>query len=275
MAAARYLVLLLLLPAFGLAVPTAPALEAALPCEEAPLRETAMLATAGPADLVFGPCPGIRPGAQVSSPGGTCTMSWILQSGSTYYATIAGHCGDVGHKIKLASTGATIGEMVYSVSQPIGEDFGVFRIYSTYNGQVNAAMCAWGGATGVWTGVGGSHVVRHFGYGLGVGSVPPARARSGVLGVTDASAFAFEGFVMPGDSGSPARLASGEALGVITDLLPVRDPGPYLLPTNPLLNTGTVLGTRLDHGLPRASAATGLTFTLVTAPVDNEPVPMP
>lgn len=276
-----FLLVGLLAVAGGPVVPAAwtmPAADVVAGCSlDADVRPTALVGESGPGDLVSGLCPGIRPGAQVSSPLGGCTMSWILKDAQgIFYATIAGHCGEVGDNIRLSSTGATIGQMIYSKDQPIGEDFGVFRIFSNFNNQVNATLCAWGGPTSVWSGAGGSHVVRHFGFGLGVGSVPPARARTGALGYVSPVAFTFTGVAMPGDSGSPARLASGEALGVITDLTSVRTPGTGpLVPSDPFLASGVVLGTRLDHGLANAQAATGLVFTLQTGAVDNEPAPLP
>lgn len=262
--------LLLALPALALA-PTAAPLEAAASDEEGScdLRPTALSAP-DPLELLLPSCGGIRPGAGISSPGGSCTMAWILQSGSTYYGTTAGHCGDVGDRIRLSSINAEIGTMIYAVAGPIGADFGVFRIDSGRNSLVSPDMCAWGGATGVWGGSGGGLFVRHFGFGIGTGTTPFTRARSGVLDYSNNEVFAFQGAVAPGDSGSPARLSGGQALGVITDLASVRTPPDPLVPADKVLLTQLAIGTRLDHGMAQASAATGISFSLVLGTPDNE-----
>lgn len=266
---------LLALPLLALAPAAAPVGDAAAVESEkggcSHLRATA-LAAPDPLELLLPVCTGIRPGAGISSPGGSCTMAWIVQSGSTYYGTTAGHCGSVGQRIKLTSINQEVGTMIYAVDQPIGEDFGVFRIDASRNGIVNPDMCAWGGATGVWTGSGGTgSMVRHFGFGLVTGTTQFTRARSGVFDYANPTTFAFQGAVAPGDSGSPARLANGQALGVITDLWAPRLPGDGpLVPADRVLLTQLAIGTRLDHGLAQASAATGITFTLVTGTPDNE-----
>lgn len=256
----------LALPALGLAVAAAPPADA-IGCD---LRATALVHDLDPLELVVPSCSGIRPGAAISSPVGSCTMAWILRSGSDLYGTTAGHCADVGHRIRVAGAGE-VGTMVYSVDQPIGEDFGVFRIDPARHALVSPEMCAWGGATGVWAGDDPAGVVRHFGFGIGTGTLPPTRARSGVLDYANPTTFAFVGAVAPGDSGSPARLATGDALGVITDLLAPRTPGTGgFVPSDPVLVTQLAIGTRLDHGIARAEAATGLDFALVTGTPENE-----
>lgn len=231
-------------------------------------------ALAGPEDLVTGHCPGIRPGAPISTPVGGCTMAWILTDGQDLYGATAGHCARVGDTIDLRG-GPAIGRMVYSQDQPIGEDFGVFRIFDGVRDMVDPEMCAWGGPSGTFTGD-GSRVVRHFGFGIGPGTLPWTRARSGALTHFNDAAFGFAGWVMPGDSGSPARLGDGQALGVITDLTTVRQPGNGpLLPDDELMWTSAAAGTRLDHGLARVQQSTGLDLDVVTAPVRNEPLQPP
>lgn len=232
------------------------------------LRPTAL---SGPEDLISGECPGIRPGADISTPVGGCTMAFILTDGADLYGTTAGHCASVGQTIHL-DDGPAIGTVIYSRGQPIGEDFAVFEIRDAVEDQVDPKMCAWGGPTGVFAGD-GSRIVRHFGYGIGPGTLPPTRARSGALTYFNDAAFGFAGWAMPGDSGSPARLSSGQALGVITDLTTVRQPGNGpLLPEDPGMWTSAAAGTRLDHGISQAERATGLDLTLVTADLANEPL---
>lgn len=262
-----------LLLAAPLAFAAAPAAVAAAEAQGAcGLRETAIVNVG---DLISGSCPGIRPGAEITSPVGQCTMAWILRDASgALYGTTAGHCGAVGQRVSLASLGAQVGTFVFSVDQPIGEDFAVFKIDSSRAGIVSPDMCAWGGATGVYAGAGPAApgVVRHFGFGVGTGTLAYTRARSGAMDYATATTFGFAGAVAPGDSGSPARLASGEALGVITDLLAPRSPGTGpLVPADLTFMTQAALGTRLDHGIAEAEAATGLSFTLVTGTPANEP----
>lgn len=229
-------------------------------------------AVVNPGELISGACPGIRPGAGINSPAGSCTMAWILtDADGTLYGSTAGHCGNVGDRVRVGSN--PIGTFVYAVDQPIGEDFGVFLIDTADLHLVNPDMCAWGGATSVWEGEGpiAPGVVRHFGFGIGTGTLPPTRARSGIMDHASENTFAFAGAIAPGDSGSPARLATGEALGVITDLLAPRSPGTGpLVPADPVLLTQLGIGTRLDHGLANVRAATGLELTLVTGTPRNE-----
>ncbi|MFA5860203.1 MAG: hypothetical protein WDA16_00770 [Candidatus Thermoplasmatota archaeon] len=266
---AAVLTLLLVLVAAPAVIAASPRAGDGLPPCPA-LRATALV---NPAELVSGECPGIRPGAAISTPAGGCTMAWILRdSAGDLYGATAGHCGNVGDRVAVA--GQNVGTFVYSVNQPIGEDFGVFSIDADRVGLVSPEMCAWGGATATWTGAGGAvaGVVRHFGFGIGTGTMPQTRARSGALDYASATTFAFAGAVAPGDSGSPARLGSGEALGVITDLLAPRVPGTGpLVPSDAVLLTQLAMGTRLDHGLAAASTATGISLSLVTGTPANEP----
>lgn len=235
-------------------------------------RELRASALVSPAVALEGACSGIRPGAAIATSAGSCTMAWILRDANgALYGSTAGHCGVVGQRVRVG--GQAIGTMVYAVDQPIGEDFGVFSIDADKAHLVDPDMCAWGGATGVWTEEGpvATGLVRHFGFGVGTGTLAQTRARSGVLDHASATTFAFVGAVAPGDSGSPARASSGEALGVITDLLSPRSPGTGpLVPEDPVLLTQLGIGTRLDHGLARVEAATGLSLSLVTGEPRNE-----
>lgn len=244
---------------------TASPVDAAEGCQ----RPTA-LAAASVTDVPIqsGTCNAIRPGAQISSNIGLCTLAWILDGsdGKTYAAT-AGHCVDEGGDVRI--DGDVIGTAVYSKAAPLGQDFAVIEIA---NGKsVQTSMCGWGAASGVFHGNGlelnrsaEERTVRHFGFGVGTGTFEPTRGRTGVLGYVNDNAFTFEGAVAPGDSGSPAMLENGKALGVITDGTAIRVPGNGGLPADPLLASGSVVGTRLDHGLAAAEADLGIDLSLAT-----------
>lgn len=255
-------------PAAGLG--PAPGLDARSREDPSCRRPTALAAGAAPRPPVRGnACPGIRPGAAIGSSRGQCTLAWILEDG---YAVTAGHCVEEGGEVWLQG-GPVVGTAIYSDAAPIGDDFAVVELRDAVLDRVDPRMCGWGRASGTFRGDGleadrrpRDRRVRHFGHGLVVGDLPRGRARTGVLGYVNGDAFTFEGVAVPGDSGSPAMLADGAALGVITDAtgltLPTRG-GP--LPGDPALLTGSVVGTRLDHGLAMAENATGRDFRLATA----------
>jgi len=201
-------------------------------------------------------CPNhLGPGAQMTSPVG-CTMNFAFtdQLGRFYLGT-AGHCVGVGQRVGLAGLGQ-VGTAVFSVANGAGYDFGLVRLDA---GRVpDPSMCHWGGPTGVASPAQSSGVVRQFGYGLVWGQNQFTRARSGYtdpLFTMDPNDFAFVGFAAAGDSGSPVRMDSGEALGLVTHGGGVL----FFVPTGS--------GTRIDQAIRLAEAGTGLDLTLMTAPV--------
>ena len=137
-----------------------------------------------------GTCPGVRPGAIVNSEVGQCTMNFLFtgSDGRRYIGT-AGHCilgespigGDVGEESWAPGSGpeATdgdgnrIGEFAYAVLQD-PKDFALIRLDSGV--EASPQMCHFGGPNGLNSDLTSSPtVLQHFGNGIGIGSVLPAR----------------------------------------------------------------------------------------------------
>jgi hypothetical protein len=191
------------------------------PCKLIPVPAAAPVGT--------GPCPGVRPGAIVQSDAGQCTFNFLFQGsdGSRYIGT-AGHCilgespigGDVGEESWAPGTGPVardaagnrIGEFSYAILQD-PKDFALIRVDPGVN--ASAQMCYFGGPTGTNDDRPSSPVVlNHFGNGVGVGSVLPARSAL-AFGMPDPDHVFGEGAVVPGDSGSGIISSDGRAVGVI------------------------------------------------------------
>lgn len=196
---------------------------------------------------------GIRPGAWILEPAG-CTTNFVFGSPGNYSIGTAGHCGSVGEEVTLIAAPEvlmTIGKVVKSVDNGVGDDFALIDIYPEMQQYVNPSMTYFGGPTAVGSPQVGD-VVEHAGHGLviGTGGTP----RAGVVvyrGPGDeggSDAFAWVGAASPGDSGSAVRLASGEAAGDLTHLVVG---GPYV--------PGDVAGTSIERmlqiaGKPLATA---------------------
>jgi hypothetical protein len=133
----------------------------------------------------------VRPGAIVQSDAGQCTFNFRFNGtdGERYIGT-AGHCilgdspigGDVGEESWAPGTGPVargaegnpIGEFAYAILQD-PKDFALIRLDDGV--QAENGICRFGGPNGTNTDQGSSPVVlNHFGNGLGVGSVLPARS---------------------------------------------------------------------------------------------------
>jgi trypsin-like peptidase len=194
------------------------------------------------------PCPGIRPGAYVLINDITgCTLNFVFR-GTSYdeegrpideglFIGTAGHCvlpdeGDeqtwapgTGPVAKDAS-GQRFGEAAYGVlkdptqGESMNVDFALFRIDDNREAEVNPAVCHFGGPTGTSITWDRGDIVHHFGYGLVYGNT--VQARSGVVDYPqgEGSAIIFNGAVLFGDSGSPLIESDGDALGVVTAILP-------------------------------------------------------
>ncbi len=223
-----------------------------------------------------GSCPGVRPGAIVESDAGQCTFNFVFagSDGRTYIGT-AGHCilgdgpfgGDAGEQVWTAGNGpeardgdgTRIGEFAYAILED-PRDFALIRVDPTVS--VNPQMCHFGGPTGINSDTPGLSAVllHHFGNGLAVGAVVPARSAL-ALGMPDPDHVFAEGLVVPGDSGSGIISADGRAVGVIVTTgvhsASIGTDG---------IDAGTVGVTRLAPQLAGASAATGVAYSLVTAP---------
>ena len=147
--------------------------------------------------------------------------------GSRYIGT-AGHCilgespvgGDVGEQSWAPGTGPVardgdgnrIGEFAYAILQD-PKDFSLIRVDPGV--ATNAQMCHFGGPTGVNSDQAADPVVlHHFGKGVGVGTVLPARSAL-AIGMPNPDHVYAQGAVVPGDSGSGIISDDGRAVGVI------------------------------------------------------------
>ena len=223
-----------------------------------------------------GTCPGVRPGAIVNSDVGQCTFNFLFNGtdGRRYMGT-AGHCilgespigGDVGEEswapgtgpVATDSEGNRIGEFAYAILQD-PKDFAVIRLDSGV--EASPQMCHFGGPTGTNTDLGSAPVVlNHFGNGIGVGSVLPARSAV-AFGTPDPDHVFAAGAVVPGDSGSGIISSDGRAVGVIvTTGLHSSSIG------TGGIDAGTMGITRLAPQEARAEQVLGLGLTLQTAPL--------
>lgn len=201
-------------------------------------------------------CRGIaRPGVRIAGGPGTCTLGFLVTDGVNRYATTAGHCLEVGRPV--FTSGGTpsvamrlgVAEAAVATDSTIGEDFGLIRLDD--NVTWSAKMCDWGGPTAEFAGddIRG-RVVLHTGYGNPLpGSLEPPRPRAGHGELWGVRTFFFTGFIAAGDSGSPALLQSGEALGVMTAGF-----------------NGVIWGTELRYGLEMLGHGN---LTLMTAPLNG------
>jgi hypothetical protein len=192
------------------------------PCKLIPVPAAAPVGT--------GTCPGVRPGAVVNSQKGSCTMNFLFtgSDGRRYIGT-AGHCilgesalggEDAGEQSWAAGTGpeATdgegnrIGEFAYAVLQD-PKDFALVRLDE--NVAASPQMCHFGGPTGVNASLSSSPtVLHHFGNGLVLGSVLPARTHLALSMPSPDHVFAL-GAALPGDSGAGVISSDGRAIGVL------------------------------------------------------------
>jgi hypothetical protein len=238
-----------------------------VPCELIPVPAANPVGT--------GACPGVRPGAIVESDAGQCTFNFLFQGsdGSRYIGT-AGHCilgespvgGDVGEETWAAGTGPEardgegnrIGEFAYAILQD-PKDFALIRLDPGV--AANAQMCHFGGPTGVNSDQTADPVVlQHFGQGLAVGTVLPARSAL-AIGMPHPDHVYAQGAVVPGDSGSGIISDDGRAVGVIvTTGIHSESIG------TDGVDAGTMGVTRLAPQVARAQQVTGVAYTLQTAP---------
>jgi hypothetical protein len=239
-----------------------------VPCRLIPVPAAAPVGT--------GSCPGVRPGAVVQSDKGSCTFNFAFSGsdGRTYIGA-AGHCilgdspvggQDAGEQawapgagpVASDGDGNRIGEFAYAILQD-PKDFSLIRVDPGV--PVNPQMCHFGGPTGINSEQPSSPVVlQHFGNGLGVGTVLPARSAL-ALGMPDPDHVFAEGAVVPGDSGSGIESNDGRAVGVVVTT------GVHAgsIGTGGI-DAGLVGITRLSPQVARAQQVTGVGYTLLTAP---------
>jgi hypothetical protein len=220
-------------------------------------------------------CPGVRPGAIVQSEAGQCTFNFLFAGGDgRRYIGTAGHCilgespigGDVGESswapgdgpVATDAAGARIGEFAYAILQD-PKDFALVRLDPGV--AASAQMCHFGGPTGTNSDLTADRVVlHHYGNGVAIGTVLPAR--TGVaLGMPDPDHVFAQAVALPGDSGSGVISDDGRAVGVLVTV------GVHTASIGTGgVDAGIVGITRLAPQVARASAVLGIGVTLVTAP---------
>jgi hypothetical protein len=214
-------------------------------------------------------CPGVRPGGAVVTPLGLCTLNFLFRGsdGADYMGT-AGHCVLERTAVKeavfdagtgpLASdvAGSRIGTFAYAALDD-ERDFALVRLDPGV--AASPAICGYGGPTHLDTApVAPVTALHYFAQGAFTGDLVPARALF-ALG-QDALSVTSVGLASPGDSGGPVIRGDGGAVG----LLVATGPG---LPLS-LLGAGLVSYTvKLAPQLDRATRATGVGYTIRTAPV--------
>ncbi|HVE63275.1 MAG TPA: trypsin-like peptidase domain-containing protein [Mycobacteriales bacterium] len=210
------------------------------------------------------PCTGVRPGAQIQTPHGPCSMGFLFagDDGRRYVAT-AGHCvlDADGEKIwprgseavAKDADGKRIGTAVYAIRQPIKPngitDFALIRL--DLGVASDPQMCHFGGPTSFAAEVDNrAAVFTHVGTG-----VAGLRSRSAVApqGLYRADYVYAHGVAAPGDSGGALTRDDGAAVGLVTQLA-----------YGPLGNIGI---NRLGPHVVRASQAIRVRLTLITAPL--------
>ena len=238
------------------------------PCKLIPVPAAAPFGT--------GTCPGVRPGAIVNSDVGQCTFNFLFNgSDGRRYIGTAGHCilgespigGDVGEEswapgegpVARDADGNRIGEFAYAILQD-PKDFALIRLDNGV--QASPQMCHFGGPTGTNADQPSSPVIlNHFGNGIGVGSVLPARSAL-ALGMPDPDHAFAEGVAVPGDSGSGVISDDGRAVGVLVTV------GVH---TGSIgtggIDAGDVGLTRIPPQEARAEQVLGTTLNLQTAPL--------
>ncbi|MGQ0433777.1 MAG: trypsin-like peptidase domain-containing protein [Microthrixaceae bacterium] len=215
----------------------------------------------------------VHPGARISvagshgGAGGSCTANFAFtgSDGRSYLGT-AGHCtlaasnlsGDRGEWADAVgtgpqvkdSTGRTIGRITYAIQQD-PKDIALIRLETGI--VVDKAMPHWGAVTGINTTSDTMPMeLRWVGHGVGIGSV--LYARTGVTTrTTNPDTIYGVGAIAPGDSGGPVVDAQGRAVGVNVTI-----------GASVGTNSGVQFITRLAPQLARATAVTGVTYTLAT-----------
>lgn len=212
------------------------------------------------------PCPGIRPGAWISTSRGRCTINFIFSDRSRLFAGTAGHCvKKVGESVSSVSLHDNIGRVAFRIKRGFYRDFALIEIHRKLAEEVDPNACVWGGPTGIAEGPQADYSrILHMGYGYGLGYIPTTDnpqsityARRGVAPqIEDPRQMHFLGLVSPGDSGSGAYLEDGRALGVITVL------GASVSPDGA---RGVVGGGRLPYLMHLASRRLHRPIYLVTA----------
>jgi hypothetical protein len=240
------------------------------PCKLIPVPAAAPVGT--------GTCPGVSPGAIVNSNVGQCTFNFLFtgSDGKRNVGTV-GHCtlgespigGDVGEEswapgqgpMASDSSGARIGEFAYAILED-PKDFALVRLDPGV--AADPAMCHFGGPTTTNDSNPGPRprtLLNHFGNGIGIGNVLPARTAV-ALGMPDPDHVFADGVALPGDSGSGVISSDGGAVGVLVTV------GVHSgsIGTGGI-DAGLVAITMITPQVNRAEQVLGTGLTLQTAPL--------
>lgn len=163
-------------------------------------------------------CPAaIRPGAASNS----CTLNFVVTDGEKLYIGGAGHCAGLGKRLRVAGVPGEVGTAVHRACCGLAGDWVFFEIDPEDEASVDPTMCRYGGPVAGALGASRmpipGELALHYGHGRGHGQTTETKGRVGaavvplpVLGPV----FGYVGSVGVGDSGSPVRAASGEAIGI-------------------------------------------------------------
>ena len=244
-----------------------------VPCRLIPVP-AAGAAKEGTLPVGVGTCPGVRPGGEVQTEQGLCTLNFLFTTpaGERFIGT-AGHCilGDgpvadsAGEKTWAKgsgpaakdSTGTRFGEFAYAVLQD-PKDFALIRLDPGV--EASPEMCNFGGPSGINDDISGDPTVLHyFGNGVGIGTALPARSAV-ALGLPNVDHVYAAGLALPGDSGSAVISEDGRAVGV---LVTVGVHG-FGIDESGGIDFGTVGITRIVPQMKRAADALGIQLTMIT-----------
>ena len=196
--------------------------------------------------------PPIHPGARMAN---GCTLNWVVTDGTDLFVGTARHCtGALGEALFVTGVASPVGVLVFRGTL----DSAFYRIDAEDRGLASGTMAGWAGPSGVAPlGPHPGQAVLQYGWGVATQDQPAARGRAGevVFAHLNGSTFLYAGQVTGGDSGSPVRLASGEALGHVVAAV-----APNGQPT-------VVVGVTLRSEMLALGASLGRPVTLV----DGEP----
>ncbi len=194
----------------------------------------------GVEDVLLEQCPGIRPGARLTT---GCTMNFLFEDDNDYYMGTAGHCtSHVGQRMGAAGIGA-FGSVVYRINEGVGQDFALIRVDADKHNMVDPTLCAWAGPYDSDPLTHPGQPLHMYGWGVATNDASFTRARSGVLLSTSPTSITFLGVASGGDSGSPTVNALGSAVAVNTHVLLTAQ------------GSAVVYGTHIDHALRLADGA--------------------
>jgi hypothetical protein len=222
-----------------------------------------------------GSCPGVRPGGEIQSEIGLCTLNFLfITPEKERFIGTAGHCvlggdnpvaGDnAGEKTwpkgqgppAKDSDGKRFGEFAYAVLQD-PKDFALIRLDPDVD--ASPEMCNYGGPTGINDDIStGAKVLHYWGNGVAIGTALPARSAVS-YGFPNADHVYAAGIALPGDSGSGVITDDGRAVGVLVTT-GVHGAG-Y---DENGLDFGTMGITRIVPQVNAAQKALGLKLTMVT-----------